>query len=373
MELIHPSKIHINLGVDASVSQQTVQDAASQQTVQDTASQNKQSQSLTTQTTPPKSPVSDTPPVADVPEQEKADKYQHQQDVTEMMSPEDENVLLDEHQKRQQETADAAMDPQNFFKLYGYWDWNLAKDQPTGRLNEKSFQDTKQLSRLADALNNKLHWITGTSGYRTNSSFGTQEGERGKSERWEPIQTQEMRQMRADEQVDAATRARQMGLSASIQEYPLQIQKQMDNLQQQLTNTVSQTNLDLQRLMQASAWDAEYKGNWNAYWSNFMTKYTRELDADIKDRVLERMTMLKYPYSQMFAALWGGVAPNPIIANMWELIQSVSEDLSPKEKLQFHAGALSLMTNMLHGMTSSVFGDVVNLPFTRSGVDYSGM
>ena len=295
--------------------------------------------------------------IADVDVDERATATEKQKETLDMYNDEAVAKDLNTHAGRQQQIVDDfALDPQQWYKMYGYWNWNLAKNNPNGNLNDRTASQTLSASRLADALNNKRHWRAAKIGRRTNSSFGTNEYTPGYSERWEPIETQETRQMRANEQMDLAARQRQINRAENIQDYPLELQKQKDRLSAEMTKYASQTGIDLQRAMQAGKWQAEYGQSWNSYWSNFMNKFSRELDLDIRDRVMAKIANLKYPYSQIYAQLSGGMAPNPLIDAAWQYIETLrSSTNNPREQAAIGLGGLSALAGMFGGQTVNTF------------------
>lgn len=296
--------------------------------------------------------------ISQVPGDPRASARKKQAETLGMYTDADTDKDLAVHSQRQGKIVDDfAMSPEQWYKMYGYWDWNLAKNNPNGNLNNRSFGRTLRQSRIADALNNTRHWRAAKIGRRTNSGFGTNEYQEGHSERWEPIETQEMRQMRANERLDELTRQRQINRSENIQDYPLELQKQADRLRQDLTKYASQTGIDLQRAMQAGKWQAEYGNSWSTYWSNFMTKFSRELDLDIRDRVMQKISRLGYPFSQIYASLSGGMAPNPLIATAYQYIEeAISGESDSRTQAAIAMAAMSSLSGMLFAQASNTFG-----------------
>lgn len=287
--------------------------------------------------------------ISEVPNDPRTSAINKQAETNAMYSDEDAAKDLATHANRQNQIVDNfALTPEQWYKMYGYWDWNLARNNPNGNLNNRTFGRTLALSRVADALNNQRHWRAAKIGRRTNSGFGTNEYQEGHSERWEPVETQETRQMRANERLDELTRQRQINRSENIQDYPLELQKQSDRLNQELTKYASQTGIDLQRTMQAGKWQAEYGNSWQTYWSNFMTKFSRELDLDIRDRVMQKIARLGYPFSQIYASLSGGMAPNPLITTAYQYInEAMAGETDSKAKAAIAMAAMSSLSGML--------------------------
>lgn len=231
-------------------------------------------------------------------------------------------------------TDSFAMSPDEWFKMYGYWNWNLAKDNPNGNLNGKTFTNTLGLSRLADALNNRRHWRAAKIGRRTNSSFGTNEYQEGHSERWEPIETQEMRQMRANEQVDAQARARQVNRAENIQDYPLESRKAADAAKRGIATVLSQSEISAKRHMQQTKFDKEYAASWDEYWNELLNAFTTNMPYYLKEKVYQKLINLRGEYRQMYAKFMGmGGAPDELTTLM---IQDIVR-LCGNDPNMFHA------------------------------------
>lgn len=262
---------------------------------------------------------------------------------------------LDENRVNQDNVTDAfTMTPEQWYKMYGYWNWDLAKNNPNGNLNNLSFESTLHQSRIADALNNKRHWKAAKIGRRTNSGFGTNEFQEGYSERWEPTETQEMRQMRVNEKLAEEARQRQVNRAENIQDYPFELQKRADQYKQQLAYYQAQTGVDVNRLMQKGIFDSEYSQSWNTYWNNYVTRFATELGLDVKDRVFQKAINLKYPFSQVYAYLHAGMnVPNPVISAAWETVQSFASQFEDPE---MRAKAYALGGGWLMGPMASAVG-----------------
>lgn len=270
-----------------------------------------------------------------------------------MYEPTQQQADLDRHTESQESYVRAfANDPAKFNQMWKYWKNNLAQNNQRGNLNRRSFDKTLAYSRMADAYNNRRHWNPGHIGRRTNSSFGSNELQRGYSERWEPINTQEMRQLRANETIDSYVRQQDATRQAAIENYPLELQKQADQYKLQLANYQARTGIDLNRMMQEGLYDMEYKQPWRSYWTNFVTKFARELDIDIKDRVFRNILNMNYPFDQIYAYMQAGVeVPDPLKQTGWEYIQQMANDAeTPKERVAMMAIGSAFMSNpMLFG------------------------
>lgn len=208
---------------------------------------------------------------------------------------------LDTHADRQTDVADEyTMSPEQWFKMYGYWNWNLPKHNPNGNLNNRSFGKTIGLSRLADALNNQRHWRAAQIGRRTNGGFGTHEYTPGYSERWEPIETQEMRQMRANERMDEVQRNRQIKRAEDVQDYPLELQRMSDQSRMRINEQVSSSLIDLERAFQKGTYGAEYEQSWQNFWQNFAFAFSAEFPIQLRTQIFNKLYNMS-PSAREFA------------------------------------------------------------------------
>jgi hypothetical protein len=224
-----------------------------------------------------------------------------QQKAESQYSQDDAQADLDTHADRQTAVADEyTMTPEQWFKMYGYWNWNLAKHNPNGNLNNRSFGKTLGLSRLADALNNQRHWRAAQIGRRTNSGFGTHEYTPGYSERWEPIETQEMRQMRADERTDEAQRNRQVNRAENVQDYPLELQKMTDQSRMRINEQVTSSLIDLERAFQKGTYSAEYEQSWQNFWQNFAFAFSAEFPIQLRTQIFNKMYNMSPSARELF-------------------------------------------------------------------------
>lgn len=173
---------------------------------------------------------------------------------------------------------------------YPYYYWNLAKDNPRGNLNMLPYDMTLRMSRLADVVNNRLHWNPGTA-----STIGGAEGAKtvgqgtGDIERWDSIETEEMRQMQANREIDRRAREAGVDLQSRIQAYPQEIQEEMDKLARELRNYIAKMDDDFVSWFQKELIVTEYGGSWKLYFEQKMREYLNELDLKTKSRIYEQL------------------------------------------------------------------------------------
>lgn len=147
------------------------------------------------------------------------------------------------------EVRDNANTDETRDKMDPHWKDNHAKDNWRGNLNGKSFNSTLRLSRAADAMNNARHWNPGLAGRRTNSSFGTNEMTEANSERWEPIETQEMRQMRANERMDERQRDYDIKRAAGVLDYGTELEKLNSQQKAEIAKLITQEDLSVDQAL----------------------------------------------------------------------------------------------------------------------------
>lgn len=200
-----------------------------------------------------------------------------------------------------------------------YWNKNHAKDNWRGNLNGKSYANTLNLSRAADALNNRRFWEPGQGGRRTNSEFGTNEVQLGRSERWQPIETQEMRQMRANERIDERARQADVDLAADVRRNTFDMQQQNQSMQFALAQALGMSAIQLQDYMKRGRFDMEYRAQFQQMLQQKFQQFTTSLAQSTKVESLRR-ALQEYGNNPEVAnliaqGLLGGVSM-PTVKNM---------------------------------------------------------
>ena len=142
---------------------------------------------------------------------------------------------------KQQQDIMATFTPEQKKYLSEVYGVNLAKTNPLGNLNNMSGDQTLAASRKADAYNNSVRFLQGDIGARTFTMGNTGISD-PRLERVSPIETQEMRQMRANERIDEKARGRQADLAADIEQHGLEMQRQKDSNLMQLAQAYGMNN-----------------------------------------------------------------------------------------------------------------------------------
>ena len=218
-------------------------------------------------------------------------------------------------------------DPRKKKSAYEYYDWNLAMNNPRGNLNGKSFDTTQRLSRAADAFNNQVRYVPPSIGRRTNSKFGTNEFQQSRIEQWPSIETQEMRQMRANEAVDAYARNRDANRQANVEDYSLELQKARDRNVMDMEMLTGKNNEEQARIWQNIFRDTQYTSSWQQYWSQVATKFMSEYGIDVKTRLGKYCLNLGDVLGQYMSSAFGmGVSPQYVQIMMSRLASEAASN-----------------------------------------------
>ena len=244
---------------------------------------------------------------------EKYDAHAKERDKA-IHSYEGDNRTILKHQEdeakeiRDDSNTDAVRD-----KMDPYWKNNHAMNNYRGNLNGKSFQSTLNLSRAADALNNKRWWNPGTLGRTTNSKFGSEASTMGKSERWEPIETQEMRQMRQNEKVEERVRNRDVDRQADTQDYALDLQKKADEARFNISQALNVSDKDVEQALRTAAHNVNMSLPAQTRANQMITNFLKEIElyTDTKwgNYLIGVWNKCGPTVTQMLAQTRGGSAP----------------------------------------------------------------
>lgn len=164
---------------------------------------------------------------------------------------------------------------------------NQAKNGVQGNLNRLNFNDTLDLSRKADALNNRHWWRGEDIGARTNSGFGSSGVGIGRSTRYEPVETEEMRQMSANRKLDEYARNRQIGRAETAKDYNQRLQENADKLRFELASRIGMSEVDLLRNMQNAAFSVKYTEPNRNYISTVAQNMIQRLALENKNEVIQ--------------------------------------------------------------------------------------
>lgn len=253
----------------------------------------------------------------------------------------EQDTLVDRQRTQGNRIINSARNPDQQKANYAYYDWNLAKHNPRGNLNNRSFATTERFSRLADLLNNQVYFDpdlrSGTINPNTGSVVESSSG--GASiRRWEPIETQEMRQMRANERMDERARGAQTDLQARIQEYPQEAQEMIDKQVVQLSDYILRMQDQFFNLWKSTYMNTEYRTTFEKYLEQRMMLFANEVKYGTSEAV-QRFVLAQTPNIGTFVAKAIGLGvPPPDIAlravdMVWKLIDADPSLTTQAEKL----------------------------------------
>lgn len=193
-----------------------------------------------------------------------------------------------------------------------------------GNINGRSAGSTLQLSRLADAFNSQLHASPTDIGARSVTGSGISgpgtgiEGATPK--RWNPIETQEMRQMRNNERLDEKQRGLDIDREARIRNYPLDLQQNADKMQSELASYSAKTGIDFGNLLKKSVVGLEYDANGQTRLQQFMSAFNLEIQNLTNDKI--KNMLLKYTNNpvvmQMLAQVYKAGFQSPALAQWYK-------------------------------------------------------
>lgn len=199
-----------------------------------------------------------------------------------------------------------------------WWQNNHAMNNYRGNLNGKSFEQTLNLSRAADALNNSRHWDPGTTGRTTNSKFGSQAAQMGKSERWEPIETQEMRQMRQNEEIERGVRERDVKRQGDVQDYALDLQKKTDDARYAMSAALNMSDKDVEQALRQAAIAVNVNLPAQTRASQMITNFTERLKQLVQTEngnyIISVFNKCGSVAAGILAQMFGASAPGEITA-----------------------------------------------------------
>lgn len=156
-------------------------------------------------------------------------------------------------------------------RLWEGWNKDLPRD---GQLTGVNFGTNVKLSRAADAYNNRRHLVGTDIGHRTLHYGSTGTGvDREGSTRWQPIETQEQRQMRENERVNERVRNYDTDRQNAIKNYNYDLSRDQDRYNLGYNDYESKAIADIYnnaaRLRQDKEYAAQYQQYLDKKWAVF--------------------------------------------------------------------------------------------------------
>ena len=250
--------------------------------------------------------------------------------------------------------------------LWKWANWNPSKDTAQGNLNEQAFDTTLRYSRMADMLNNKLHLTPSSIGARTatRGSSGTGLDQIGLGMQKGPqAETQETRQMRANEQADMLRRQQDIKRQGSIQDRMLVIQQQLD---QGLVNLANNLGIDKQKLAYNIALlqqQKEYGDTYDQVLRQAYDIFAKELGLATDERVARFLydNINNFTYATLFAQQQGITVMDPLNRIMYGIIESEMQnadsfdEMSREDKQAFLTNLTKYFYTLVYSIVRQLF------------------
>ncbi len=147
--------------------------------------------------------------------------------------------------------------PEDKRRVYSHYDYNHGAGNWRGNINGLNNRDTRTMSRAADAYNNATRWQPGLAGRRTNSSFGSNEMQANNYYK-DTIETQDMRQMRANERVDEAVRMYDAARQDRVDSHAMSLQEKADEIQLATQQLIGNNDVNFGNDIRELILDLEY-------------------------------------------------------------------------------------------------------------------
>ena len=242
---------------------------------------------------------------------------------------------------------------------------NLSKEDYQGNLNNADFMSTINYSRMADMLNNKM--------YLTPSSIGARTAKRGSSgtgidniglgfQKGPQVDTQETRQMRANEKIAAERRAQDNRRQGAIQDRILNIQQNLDAGMVELGKKFAFSKEALASLIAQLVVNKEYGATYDQMLSRAYDVFAQNTRLYFEDKLARFIMKHKsdFIYATLLGKQHGVVVPSTLNQIAQKYIESNAqkflndeafEGMSPEQQKQ---AITELMTGIFTFLSSVV-------------------
>ena len=246
---------------------------------------------------------------------------------------------------------------------------NLSKDDYQGNLNNADFMSTLNYSRMADMLNNKM--------YLTPSSIGARTAKRGSSgtgidniglgfQKGPQVETQEMRQMRANEKIDAERRAQDIRRQGAIQDRILNIQQNLDAGMVELGKKFAFSKEALASLIAQLVVNKEYGATYDQMLSRAYDVFAQNTRLYFEDKLARFIMKHKsdFIYATLLGKQHGLVVPSTLNQIAQKYIESNAqkflndeafEGMSPEQQKQAITEILTSISTFLASIVNWSF------------------
>ena len=206
-------------------------------------------------------------------------------DTQALYNTEAQNIDQAESNLRTTAIADNTGNQEAMEKVNPWYATNQAQNSRYGNLNNKDYDTTLALSRLADQFNNTQFVAPGGRvGFTTNSSFGSAAPEKPGYAQFN-INTQEMRQMRANEQLDIQARQLAALLQGDTQKMYLDAINAKRNVDNAVAQIIGQADVNFGTFLQQAGINNMYNIPTQMHWQQLMQTYAKQLALNYNVRV----------------------------------------------------------------------------------------
>lgn len=226
---------------------------------------------------------------------------------------------------------------------YPYQFMNLAKQNPRGNLNGASFRQTLRFSRLADMLNNRLRYVPSPQVAIGTPQTGYQADGGADISRYPEIETEEMRLMQANRDMDRRARQAGVDLQSRIQGYPQDMQELRDKTLVGFGNDLLSSENEFSRFMQKAMVQSEYMGSVEQFFKKDMQQFLVDVRLHTNAKLANFMLNELSPMAAQFLADVSGLGisvPERDARFVWAIKEFIwsRKDIGYKEKVTAFAG-----------------------------------
>lgn len=236
-------------------------------------------------------------PIAEQPKVDTDAQFNKAQDMsTEQYTPAKQSDDLTLADKLAQQAASAYMTNERKKAVDPYFSTNQAWQDKYGNLNKKTYDATLAMSRLGDTLNNELRLVPGKAGTTAASrSINT-------VQKYEPIDTQEMRQMRSNEAAADLARQESIKLQSDTQRMSYDAQQRAMQSTANVAQLIGTSEVELNRAWQNAIMQNEYNAASATYWNQVINKYLEQLRVHMAGKKADIVAALEH-YAPALAAV----------------------------------------------------------------------
>lgn len=245
--------------------------------------------------------------------------------------------LMDRGEGYYDKYLEGARSPSQQAANYPYQFMNLAKQNPRGNLNGASFRQTLRFSRLADMLNNRLRYVPSPQVAIGTPQTGYQVDGGADISKYPEIETEEMRLMQANREMDRRARQAGVDLQSRIQAYPQDMQELRDKTLVGFGNDLLSSENEFSRFMQRAMVQSEYMGSVRQFFEKDMKQFLVDVRLHTNAKLANFMLNELAPMAAQFLADVSGLGvsvPERDVRFVWAVKDFIwGSNIGYKEKV----------------------------------------